>query len=58
MTHDLRLVRVERRGLEPRSLPCEGRILPVEISPRREKVLTEKTERECGAPEEDRTPLT
>lgn len=34
ITHALRLVRVERRGLEPRSLPCGGRILPVEISPR------------------------
>ncbi len=37
VTHDLRLVRVERRGVEPRSLPCEGRILPVEISPRKMK---------------------
>jgi hypothetical protein len=34
ITHDRRLIRVERRGLEPRSLPCGGRILPVEISPR------------------------
>ena len=25
---------VERRGLEPRSLPCEGSVLPVELSPR------------------------
>jgi hypothetical protein len=25
---------VERRGVEPRSLPCEGSVLPVELSPR------------------------
>jgi hypothetical protein len=48
----LRLVRVERRGLEPRSLPCEGRILPVEISPHRPK----KTERDRRAQDFRRRP--
>src|SRR6185312_4665765 len=46
VTHAQRLVRVERRGLEPRSLPCEGRILPVEISPQDQK----EEKNDTGAP--------